>query len=246
MKFTCSAIVFFSCFYASSAFLQPTFIQHATLSSPSSCGARVKVSPAWSLSASGPADGMDVEGDMLGLFDDDDPDEEEIAIFKDADIIFSLIDVDGNGAVTREEISTHLTASGYTDKVTNQIFTKMDTNKDNEISKEEFRSGMVEIEALQTAPGFGNYNAQFVKEINEDADQVFQSADIDGNGEIEESELKNHLRRTLPQYTEEAVNNIFRLLDRDGDKKISKEELRTAFVRCSALRQAIGEGPNYK
>jgi len=199
--------------------------------------------PSWSLSASG---AEDLEGDMLGLFDDDDPDEEMIAIYRDADIIFSLIDIDGNGAVTQEEISSHLSAAGYTEKVCMQIFTKMDTNKDNEISKSEFRSGMVEIKALQTAPGFGNYNAEFLDEIYEDADQVFQSADIDNDGEIEESELKSHLRRTLPQYTEEAVNNIFRLLDQDGDKKISREELRDAFVRCSALRQAIGEGPNYK
>jgi len=187
-----------------------------------------------------------MEGDMLGLFGDDDPDEQEIAVYKDADIIFSLIDVDGNGAASMEEVANHLSKAGYTEKVIKQIFNKMDTNNDNEISREEFRSGMVEIEALQSAPGFGNYNAEFLDEIYEDADQVFQSADIDGDGEIEESELKNHLRRMLPQYTEEAVNNIFRLLDRNGDKRISREELRDAFVRCSALRQAIGEGPNYK
>lgn len=201
--------------------------------------------PSSSLCAS-TADGLDMEGDMLGLFGDDDPDEDEIAVFKDADIIFSLIDVDGNGAATMEEVANHLSKAGYTEKVIKQIFNKMDTNNDNEISREEFRSGMVEIEALQSAPGFGNYNAEFLDEIYEDADQVFQSADIDGDGEIEESELKNHLRRMLPQYTEEAVNNIFRLLDRNGDKRISKDELRDAFVRCSALRQAIGEGPNYK
>ena len=29
---------------------------------------------------------------------------------------------------------------------------------------------------LQTAPGLGSYNAEFAKEIQEDADQVFQSA----------------------------------------------------------------------
>ena len=48
-----------------------------------------------------------MEGDMLGLFGDDDPDEDEIAVFKDAHIIFSLIDVDGNGAATMEEVANH-------------------------------------------------------------------------------------------------------------------------------------------
>jgi len=186
---------------------------------------------------------------MLGLFDNADEvdvDKEMLSIYRDADIIFSLIDIDGNMHVSRDEISDHLQVAGYTEKVINQIFAKMDVNKDNQISKDEFRSGMVLIKALQTAPGFGSYNAQFVKEIYEDADQVFQSADADGNGEIDESELKNHLRRTLPKYSDEAVNNIFRILDKDGDKTISRKELRDAFVRSSALRQAIGEGPNFK
>jgi Ca2+-binding EF-hand superfamily protein len=47
-------------------------------------------------------------------------------------------------------------------------------------------------------------------------------------------------------FSETAVNNIFRLLDVNGDGKVSQDEMRSAFVRYSALRQAIGEGPNYK
>lgn len=243
MKFTCKALILLSCLHAGSAFVQQTASnQRATSLSPTTfvVGAP-DVLPSSNLFAS--------EGDdMFGLFDtsDDDVDKETLAIYRDADIIFSLIDIDGNGFVSREEISDHLLVAGYTEKVINQIFAKMDVNKDNQISKDEFRSGMVLIKALQTAPGFGSYNAQFVKEIYEDADQVFQSADADGNGEIDESELKNHLRRTLPKYSAEAINNIFRILDRDGDKTISQKELRDAFVRSSALRQAIGEGPNYK
>ena len=42
---------------------------------------------------------------------------------------------------------------------------------------------------MQTAPGLGSYNTEFAKEIREDADQVFQSADIDGNGEIDRDEV---------------------------------------------------------
>jgi len=200
--------------------------------------------------------------EMLGLFEEDDDgmfglfgDEEDekteeekkkLAIYRDADIIFSLLDIDGNASVSMEEISDHLSVAGYEQKVIKNIFDKMDVNKDNVISKEEFRDGMVLIEALQTAPGLGKYNAQYVKEIYEDADQVFQSADADGNGEIEEFELRSHMKRTLPKYSDEAVKNIFRTLDKDGDKSISRKELREAFLQCSALRQTIGEGPNFK
>lgn len=165
---------------------------------------------------------------------------------KDADVIFAIIDTDGSGEISREEMSNHMSQSGYTQEVIDKIFNKMDTNKDDVISKEEFRRGFVVIAALRSAPGLGNFNAEFVNEIYEDADHVFDSADADGNGEIDEFELKSHLGRMFGKFSEGAVENIFRLLDTDGDKKISKEELRDAFVRYSALRQAIGEGPNFK
>jgi len=236
MKLTCSALISLSCFHASSAFVQQTFVQqtfikHATAISSQSYAVKAKdVLPSSSLFASSATDGgKDVE-----------------SIYRDADIIFSLIDIDGNALVSLEEISDHLSVAGYTEKVTKQIFTKMDVNKDNQISKDEFRNGMVLIKALQSAPGLGNYNAEFVKEIYEDADQVFQSADSDRNGKISEIELKSHLTRTLPKYTEKAVDNIFKSIDKNGDKKISRTELREAFVQCAALRQAVGEGPNYK
>ena len=43
-----------------------------------------------------------------------------------------------------------------------------------------------------------------------------------------------------------GAQNIFSMLDIDEDGDISQEELRNAFVKYSALRQAIGEGPNFK
>jgi len=231
MKLTNSALIFLSCLRASSGFVQQPFIQRATSIAPPTAFAfkaeEVLSSSSTTLFAS--TDGADVE-----------------SIHRDADVAFSLIDIDGNANVSLEEITAHLTVSGYTEKVIQQIFAKMDTNKDNQISKEEFRNGMVLIKALQTAPGLGNYNAQFVKEIQEDADQVFQSADADVNGNISELELKNHIKRTLPKYSDEAVDNIFKSIDHNDDKKISRKELREAFARCSGLRQAIGEGPNFK
>lgn len=233
MKLTCSALILLSFLHANSAFIPQTFVQHATsISPPTAYAVRAEeVLPSSSLFAA--TDGVGADKNVE-------------SVYKDADIIFSLIDVDGNALVSLEEISNHLSVAGYTEKVIKQIFAKMDANKDNQISKDEFRNGMVLIKALQSAPGLGNYNAEFVKEICEDADQVFQSADTDNNGKISEEELKNHLRRTLPQYTELAVDNIFKSIDQNDDKKISRSELRDAFVRCSALRQAIGEGPNFK
>jgi Ca2+-binding EF-hand superfamily protein len=179
-------------------------------------------------------------------------------IHRDADVIFSIIDVDGSGSVSRQEMTDHLTTAGYAEGVIHKIFGMLDVNKDGAISREEFQRGLALSTHLRSAPGLGNDNAQFaqfryhelfMKEIYEDADAVFQSADADGNGEIDASELKSHLRkrrRTFTNFSDKAIDNIFESLDVNGDGKISKKELRDAFVKYSALRQAIGERPNSK
>ena len=100
-----------------------------------------------------------------------DPDEEIATIHRNADATFAIIDVDGGGTLSRSEFTNHLSVSGYNTETIDKIFNKMDVNKDEEISREEFRNGMVMLAALQSAPGLGNYNAEFAKEIMEDADQ---------------------------------------------------------------------------
>jgi len=177
---------------------------------------------------------------------DDDDDNPIATIRRNAEATFAVIDVDGSGTLSREELTKHLSVSGYNDETITKIFNKMDVNNDDEISRSEFQSGMVLLSALQSAPGLGNYNAEFVSEICEDADQVFQSCDADGNGEIDRRELRSHVGRSFADYSEVAIDNIFRQIDADGDGTITQEEWRDAFCKSSALRQAIGEGPNYK
>jgi Ca2+-binding EF-hand superfamily protein len=169
---------------------------------------------------------------------------------KDADTIFSVIDIDGDGTITLEELSNHMTKSGYADDVVEKIFSKFDINKDGGVSRDEFRAGLLQFSPLRSAPGLGNYNSQFIKEIHADADVCFRNIDTDKSGSISKKELQEHLER-VSKYTNAAVDNIFAALtlDDSGDSSnigISKEDLRDAFVRNSALRQAIGEGPNYK
>mmetsp|Transcript_27299 Transcript_27299/g.56920 ORF Transcript_27299/g.56920 Transcript_27299/m.56920 type:complete len:240 (+) Transcript_27299:91-810(+) len=178
---------------------------------------------------------------------DVDVDDNPIAtIRRNAEATFAVIDVDGSGSLSRDELTKHLSVSGYNDDTITKIFNKMDVNKDDEISLSEFQTGMVLLSALQSAPGLGNYNAEFVKEICEDADQVFQSCDADGNGEIDRRELRSHVGRSFADYSEVAIDNIFKQIDADGDGTITQEEWRDAFIKSSALRQAVGEGPNYK
>jgi Ca2+-binding EF-hand superfamily protein len=171
-------------------------------------------------------------------------------VHKDADTIFSVIDIDGDGTITLEELSTHMTKAGYASDVVGKIFSKFDINKDGGVSRDEFRAGLLQFSPLRSAPGLGNYNSAFVKEIHADADFLFRSIDTDKSGSISKKELQEHLKQAS-KYTSAAVDNIFAALTlNDGGESsklgISKEDLRDAFVRNSALRQAIGEGPNYK
>lgn len=175
-------------------------------------------------------------------------DKELASIYRNADVIFSVIDIDGNGFLSRQELTSHLTTAGYQAKIVNQIFSKMDINSDGKVSREEFRRGMETLPALQQAPGLGAFNMpHYKREILQDADQAFQSADADGNGALDEFEFKSHLGRMFGRgYSEKAIQELFKSLDVNGDEKISKKEFRDAFLKCAALRQVIGEGPNYK
>ena len=164
---------------------------------------------------------------------------------QDAAAVFAIIDVNGDGSITRKELSVHLTKAGYNDKAIGVLFDKLDTDGDDEISLEELQTGFMRYTPLREAPGLGAYNAKFIEEIHADADALFAAIDVDGNGSIEKAELQEHLKRTS-KYSFKAIGNIFRMLDVNKDGGIERAELRDAFVRFSALRQAIGEGPNFK
>lgn len=163
----------------------------------------------------------------------------------DADAVFNVIDVDGNGSISEEELVTHLVSAGYKAEAVAKIFEKLDTDKSGELSRDELRAGFLNYTPLRKAPGFGNYNEEFKDEIHDDADELFASIDFDNDGEITEAELRVHLR-TSSDFSDTAITNIFQMLDINKDGGITREELRSAFVRSSALRLAIGEGPNFK
>jgi len=164
---------------------------------------------------------------------------------EDADNVFSVIDVDGNGEIDRDELVTHLTGAGYKAEAVEKIFEKLDVDASGSLSREELRAGFRNYTPLRKAPGFGNYNEEFKEEIHVDADRLFTSVDADNDGEVTEAELRVHLRQ-FSRFSDPAITSIFEMLDVDENGAIDRDELRSAFVRCSALRQAIGEGPNFK
>jgi hypothetical protein len=95
-------------------------------------------------------------------------------IHADADAVFNVIDSDGDGSVSREELTNHLVSAGYTESAVNAIFSKLDSNADGVLSRDELRAGFVNYSPLRTAPGLGAYNSEFIAEITADADTLFK------------------------------------------------------------------------
>ena len=163
----------------------------------------------------------------------------------DADAVFAVIDTDGDGAITRDELSAHLSKSGYSEKACQLIFDKLDTDASESVTKEELRTGFLKYTPLREAPGLGAYNQEYVTEIHTDADALFSAIDTNGDGQITKDELREHLK-TFHGYSFKAISNIFKMLDVNSDGAVERSELREAFVKYSALRCALGEGPTFK
>ena len=152
---------------STNAFVIPSSSQHVVLSNNNNAAQSISLAPIHSNPITVTPTKLTTYLEASG----GDPDEEIAIIHQTADATFAIIDVDGGGTLSRTEFTNHLSVSGYNIETINKIFNKMDVNKDEEISREEFRNGMVMLAALQSAPGLGNYNAEFAKEIMEDADQ---------------------------------------------------------------------------
>ena len=109
-----------------------------------------------------------------------------------------------------------------------RLFVKIDTNESGTIDADELLIHLLEV-GVDT----------------DEISRTFAAIDTDGSGEISKDELRNHLKE-FSSYSFKAIGKIFKMLDGDGDNSITQSEMRDAFVKYSALRQAIGEGPNFK
>jgi len=126
--------------------------------------------------------------------------------------IFKEMDKDGSGSLTVSEVTEMLHKIGYeeTDERIKTMFGFIDASDDHTISLQEF------LAALGALP------AEEHKEAN--MRRCFREFDKDGSGSIDRSELRNAMREYNCEISEEEIDRLLQIVDKDESGSINYEE----------------------
>ncbi|XP_041361658.1 calmodulin-2/4-like [Gigantopelta aegis] len=135
---------------------------------------------------------------------------------------FQAIDRNKNGYITETDLKevVHLLGQNMSDRDITDMMRKADKNGSGNIEFEEF------VEML--APRFKEKD-----EVEREMKEAFQMFDTDGDGFINERELRVALTRVGEALTDAQVQDVFRDADKDGDGRISYDEF--AKYICSNM-----------
>ena len=99
-----------------------------------------------------------------------------------------------------------------------KLFLELDTNKDGTISVDEIRKCFIKLNQEQN-----------LKISNKEIQDIFNSIDVNNSKKIEYTEFISSMLEESAYCKEEKLIEIFRLLDKDGSGKISKDEIKKAL-----------------
>jgi Ca2+-binding EF-hand superfamily protein len=139
--------------------------------------------------------------------------------------MFSKIDANGDGKISKDELTQVMVNAPKGGASVDDIFKQLDTNGDGSISQSEFAAGDKANGQMQGGPppmmaGMGNMSsADFVK-------QLFSDADTNGDGKISKDELTQVMANASSGGS--SVDDIMSALDTNGDGSISESELLAA------------------
>ena len=137
---------------------------------------------------------------------------------------FNLFDENGDGSISREELLLAMRSTGIYEhddfeahhQTIEDIMQKFDTNRDGWIEYDEFRRVMM-AEIMD-----GVLSDEKEKEITVN----FENFDVDGNGYISPSDFFVYMSDLGVELTILEVEQMFRLVDLDGDGQINYREFK--------------------
>lgn len=109
---------------------------------------------------------------------------------------------------------THQSITNEKIKELRKIFEQIDKNQDGQLSKSELSEALII---------YGN-------KMGLDIDQIFNQCDFDQNGFIEFSEFLTAVESSELQISKDNLKKAFSLLDKDGNGKLSKREIKEALI----------------
>jgi Ca2+-binding EF-hand superfamily protein len=138
---------------------------------------------------------------------------------QEAQTLFSHMDSDGSGKLSTAELEKGLTELGFPISEVTEIMSRADLNKDNQLSFDEFRLGVVpllrERQGLDPLP---DAPAHELTEEEQQAKTLFSHMDSDGSGKLSTAELEKGL--TELGFSLSEISEIMDRADRDGDHQV--------------------------
>ena len=116
----------------------------------------------------------------------------------EADEVFDAIDANSDGAISLEELRSHIAGSGYSPAAVQAMFDGLDTNGDRSVSRDELRAGFQRSSSatLRLALGLPSKVAPSGGAVDDArgdlADELFDTIDSNGDGEIVSRATAHH------------------------------------------------------
>jgi Ca2+-binding EF-hand superfamily protein len=132
-----------------------------------------------------------------------------------ADALISALDIDGDGAISSDELSSGLTSAGSTAD-SNELFSALDKNKDGTVSQDELTASL-------TPP------PPPPPQIN--SDELFSQLDADGDGSVTATELSSAVQtsNSTSSTSTDTSAALLKVLDSDSSGDVSSDELKAAL-----------------
>lgn len=154
--------------------------------------------------------------------------------------MFAKVDTDGSGGVNETELSTMLSdISGKTGTNlgdSKELFSKMDSNADGQLSSDELDAGMKAVMPPPSTMEFAQSHA--IGGSNGSNDDLFAKIDTDSDGSVSKEELQA-LTDKIKEKTGIDVSEDFSKLDTDGNGQLSQTEFDAGRPSSAEGQQAV-------